>query len=412
MADDKSLVAINKIRNAGSITRQALSQEMEISLSLANKLTAGLLSAGLIEKTHKKEEQEAGRPADVLSLRADWAVTVGLDIGDGVQIAAVTDLRGRIISSRREVTPMPADRDAALRHLTGLIERAVAQAGRRDRPVLGVGMALHGIVDALSGTVDGWEDGLGWLAPWIGRSLRDALSGVVDYPFILVDDIVRALGIAESLHGKGRRDRDFVYLYADTGIGMSFLQAGKPYIGYSHIAGELAHVPVDPQEWPCVCGSRGCLGAAISTEAIRTRVRQRLAESPVRSALRDRSDQATIQEIVQTAAAGDKLAIRIMTEAGEYMGKAIAIVLNLFGPELIVLGGGLAKSDHFLEAARRTARIHALQQAATGVSIERTALDEVGAAHGAATMVLNAVFESREHNILTMDRNGLVHGDR
>lgn len=407
MADDKSLIAINKIRKAGCITRLELSREMEISLSLANKLTAGLLSAGLIVRT-RKEEQEAGRPADVLSLRANGAIAVGLDIGDRVQIAAVSDLCGKMISSRREDTAMPTDRDAALRHLTGLIERAVAHAGLMNCPVLGVGVALHGIVDALSGTVDGWEEGLGWLAPWLGRSLRDALSGVVDYPFILVDDIVRALGIAESLHGMGSRDRDFIYIYADTGIGMSLLQAGKPYIGFSHIAGELAHVPVDPQGCPCVCGSNGCLGAAISTEAIRTRARRRLAESPVRSALRDRSDQATIQEIVQTAAAGDKLAIQIMTEAGDYMGKAIAIVLNLFGPELIVLGGGLAESDHFLEATRRTARIHALQQATTGVSIERTALDERGAAHGAATMVLDAVFESREHNILTLGGNGSI----
>jgi predicted NBD/HSP70 family sugar kinase len=268
---------------------------------------------------------------------------------------------------------------------------------------LGVGIGLREIVDPVSGSIAGGMEGSGWESVWIGRSLKDDLSSIVPYPHILVDDIVRSLGIAESLHGLGSRDKDFVYILVDeNGIGMSFLQNGEPYIGSSHIAGELAHVPVSLEDLPCECGSRGCLSTVISTDAIRKRLWRYLEDTPARSVLRERGEDVTIPEIIQASVEGDKPAISILTESGEFLGRAVAVVLNLLGPELVVLGGTLAKSDYFLEAACRIARLRALQPASVGVQIERSALDDMAAARGAANMVLNAAFKYGEGNIIAI----------
>jgi len=401
MLNDKNLAAINIIRRAGRITRQELAQKMEISLSLVNKLSADLLSAGLIEREQKRE-REMGRPADLLSIRADAGLVVGCEITDNRQTMVVTDLRAEVIYRCRQESKMPMERDAILQSIRDMLEQTVAAADPVGRPVLGAGLAVYGIVDAVSGTVDGWGGGTSFMSSWIGHSLRDALAEVIPYPVVLADDVVRPLGVAESLFGRGSRELTFIYAIADTSIGMAFLQEGRPYVGFSHIAGEIAHIPVGSEERRCICGSSGCLCALVSLEAIRESLRRELAQSPVRSVLRDRCAEASVEEVVRAAADGDKPAITVLIEAGEYYGKAIATVLNLFGPPLVVLGGRLARSEPFLDAVRRTARMRALQRATRDVRIERSSLDELGAARGAAAMVLDALFESRERNILSL----------
>jgi predicted NBD/HSP70 family sugar kinase len=405
MVNKKSLTAINIIRKTGHITRQTLAQRMEISLSLVNKLTADLLEAGIVERV-RKPEREMGRPADLLSISADAGFVVGCEIQDQSQIMVVTDLGGTVVSSSRHETRIPTERNAMLQTIKGMVDGAIAGAVPKDRPVLGVGVAVYGIVDAVSGAVDGWAGGSGFMNAWLGLSLRDAIAGAIDYPVILVEDVVRPLGVAESLFGRASREKNFIYAIADEAIGMAFMQGGKPYIGFSHIAGEIAHIPVGPEDRPCACGSSGCLCTMVCIGSIRGRLRQHLSESPIRSVLRDRSDQVTIAEVVQAAVAGDKLAVQLMAEFGEYYGKAVAVVLNLFGPELVVLGGTLAGSESFMEAVRRTARMRALQRATKGVEIERSSLDELGAARGAAAMVLDSLFETPGRNILTLAARG------
>jgi predicted NBD/HSP70 family sugar kinase len=401
--NEKLLTAVNIIRKSASLRRQELAQRMGISLSLVNKIISTLLDAGLVDR-RRSEEPEMGRPADLLSIRADAGLVVGMDFHDDRYVAVVMDLAGAVLSTARVEMRMPTDREAMLERITAACGRAVADAGRTDARVLGLGLAAYGIVDPVSGTIDGWECDSGWLHHWVGVSLRDALARAAGYPVILVDDVVRALGTAEALYGAGSRQKTFVYVIADEGTGMAIMQDGRPYIGFSHIAGEIAHIPVGAEDKPCMCGSSGCLCTVVSPEELRRKLRERLAESPVRSVLRDAAEQATMADVVRAAADGDKLAVRIMSEFGDCYGKALAVVLNLFGPELVVLGGTLAGSGPFMEAVRRTAHARALQRATEGVGIERSTLRETGAAQGAAAMVLDELFESRGRDLLSLFR--------
>jgi N-acetylglucosamine repressor len=131
----------------------------------------------------------------------------------------------------------------------------------------------------------------------------------------------------------------------------------------------------------------------------------RLEESQVRSNLRSTDKLLDIIQVIEAAEEGDKLAFQLLTEAGDEFGQALAIVLNLFGPRLVVVGGAMSHSAIFLDAARRMVRLRALEQAARVAVIEPSRLDPSAGARGAATMVLNALFESKDQNLIRLLAN-------
>jgi len=183
---------------------------------------------------------------------------------------------------------------------------------------------------------------------------------------------------------------------------MAIMLNGAPYIGFSHIAAEIGHLPVPGEDDPCACGSRGCLENHISTGSILVRLRTRMEALAMHSTFRLSEKEPTIAEVLQAAAEGDKLAYQLITEAGEQLGMVLAMVVNLLGPRLIIVGGALSGSEVFLDAARRMVKFRSLERAARVNVIQPSALDLFGGARGAATMVLNALFEQEEKNIINL----------
>jgi predicted NBD/HSP70 family sugar kinase len=401
---DQKLIALSTIRKFGSITRPDLADQMQISLSLATKITAELIARGLIYETGKSERNNVGRPVRPLALTPEAAFAVGLHMGSAEQIAVVTNLYGDVIAQLSDPIVITEDRDTIVASMKSLIERVIQRAGIPASAVGGVGVALSDIVDPVSGISYGWPDTPGWSAAWALFPVRDALEAVLPFSHVLVDDIVRTLGIAEARYGRGSRESDFVYILADTGLGMAIMMNGTPYIGHSHIAGEIAHIPTGKSTEICGCGNTGCLNLVSGVPVVLKRIRQQLEETPIRSTLRLEKRELTIEDVFQAADDGDKLAIQILTENGENLGEALATIVNLLGPRSIVLGGALSRSAHFVDAAQRSMQKYALGIAARGVTIQRSDVDILGGARGAATQVLDELFTNEGKSILDLAR--------
>jgi predicted NBD/HSP70 family sugar kinase len=270
---------------------------------------------------------------------------------------------------------------------------------------LGLGVGVRDTVDPVTGITYGWPDTPGWGAAWTNFPLRDALAEIFPFPHIVVDDIARNLGLAEAHYGQGSLDIDFIYLLIDDGIGMAMMMGGAPYIGHSHIAGEIGHVPIGNKAFPCACGNVGCLQKLISSPAILSRLQLRLDQTEVRSVFRQPGAQPDIHSLITAAQEGDKLCYQLLTETGEEFGQALAMLLNLFGPALIVVGGAVSNSDIFLESARRMVKLLALERTSSDVVITRSELGALAGARGAATMALNSLFEPGEKNIFQLVQN-------
>jgi predicted NBD/HSP70 family sugar kinase len=212
---------------------------------------------------------------------------------------------------------------------------------------------------------------------------------------VLVDNDANLGALAERWWGAGRDVDNFAYVKLATGIGAGFLVDGKIYRGASGIAGEIGHISIDPKGPRCGCGLRGCLVTAVGSQALLRRARELLKEQPD-STLAGREFGITILE--DAALSGDALALQVVREAAENLGVAVAGLLNLLNPTLVIVGGGLSRlGDVLLEPLRRTVRSRTL---ATSVEVSRIVTSELGAraiAVGAATLLLQRALVDPRH---------------
>lgn len=399
---DNELGALKAIRAAGRLTRQDIADQLGISLSLATKLVADLIGRGLIARTGKVDAGSGGRPANWLTLMPAAAYAIGMDIGDQQQVAVVIDLAGDVLVEATEPALVTDNREVIVANLKALVERVVAASGLDHRQIAGVGIGLSDMVDPMTRVSYGWPDTPGWSAAWTDFAVGAALDAVLGVPHVLVDDIVRTLGLAETRYGQHGSDRDFAYVLADTGVGLAIMLRGMPYIGHSHIAGEIAHLQVDPQGQVCSCGNRGCLQTVTGIPAVLSFVTEHLAASPIRSVLRQSDRPVDLAMVLAAAEAGDKLARNALSDAGENLGRALAMVVNLLGPAAFVLGGALSRSPDFADAAHRAMIEGSLSVASRGVTFETSQMDRLAGARGAATQVLDALFSDCRPNLLDL----------
>jgi len=204
----------------------------------------------------------------------------------------------------------------------------------------------------------------------------------------MVDNDANLGALAEHWWGAGRGIDDFAYIKVGTGVGCGYVIGGEIYRGATGVAGEIGHLAIAPQGKLCVCGLRGCLVTLVGTEALIERTRELLESDPV-SSLAGRT--LTIDVIENAALSGDALARSVATEAAEHLGIAVAGLLNLMNPSMVVLGGGLASlGELLLEPVRETVGQRTLVSLVSAAELRTSELGPQSVAVGAATMVLKA----------------------
>lgn len=399
------LVTIRKIKQ---ITRAELAKRFGVSLSLATQLVADLIKRGLLIELGKVRSSN-GRPARLLALNPNAAYAIGIDISNQRQVAIVTNINGDVVTHLVAPPMITNDRGLIIKKIQELVERSIQQANLSPSSIAGVGLALWDTVDPVLKISYGFSDTPGWSSAWANFHVGEALKGLFPFPHLVVDDIVRMQAVAEAKYNSSAGP-NFVYILADIGIGMAIMINGEPYIGDSHIAGEIAHIAVGPSDELCDCGNTGCLHLQTSILSILSCLRRRMRESTIRTSLRQDPDSLTIEQVFVAAGQGDKLSIQVLTEAGETLGRGLGIIVNLFGPSQIIIGGALGMfSDVFLDAAQRTMRMTSLSMAAQGVKIIKSELDATySGAAGAAAQVINNLFNSKEKNILQLVDAGIL----
>jgi predicted NBD/HSP70 family sugar kinase len=205
---------------------------------------------------------------------------------------------------------------------------------------------------------------------------------------------------AEQTFGLGKDLPQFVFVTIGMGIGCAIFVDGHLYEGADGLAGEFGHMTVEENGNLCTCGNRGCLELYSSASAIVGRVRAELGHgvgSSLGSEFGDHLDELTVEKIVAAAQAHDRLAERVITEAGMHLGTALAGIVNLLNPRKIILGGRVpqAASELFLSPLLYNLRHRALPQAVEKLEISVSQLGEESAALGAVLMTREIVLAAR-----------------
>lgn len=379
---------LRAVQRAGSASQRDLVRTTHLSASSVSVLCRQLLADGTLEVAGT-EAIGVGRPLTWLRLAAGAGTAIGLCVSEEEISTVAVDLQGNVIAEWRGPLANCRDNVALVTAIVETVAEALPSVSGGTGSLLGIGVALSGVVDHTEG-----------LFRFCGR-----MPGVRDVPLrallrarfgvqVAVDDRARALAIAEHRYGVAREARDFLYVVADTGVGAGLFLDGRPFRGTRGMAGEIGHLVVDPAGPWCNCGKRGCLETLASRPAIEH------AAQHVRGSLLTPS----LPAIAAAAQTGDQLAVSLLTTAGVHLGLGIAAALNLFGVELVVLGGPVPGSSPLLvDALRRTT--HGQTVAGINPQIELTTLATDAAARGAATFALDELFATDDHVLARSGRN-------
>ena len=369
---DVSRSAVLAQLGARPASRAELARVLSVSPALITQVVRDLLADGLIKELEQSPSQ-GGRPARLLGLVTSAGRAVGLKIAPDHLVFVDVALDGTVIRSAQE--PFDASAPTLLDDLSRSVRAYLATDD--DLPVLGIGVAVPGTVDSqASGVVDSVQ--LGWAQTPLGAHLRRSLGLPV-----LVENNVNALAIAERLFGIGRSYDTFATLTIGTGVGLAIVMDGGVMRGGAGGAGEIGHLPVVANGSPCTCGNRGCLETVVGQQALEQTGRDLGVIKPAEG----------IDELVAAADAGDVRAQTIFENAGHTLARAVAGLVQILDPEVIVLlGEGTAAWAHWSVGFEPEFRA-CLLPSRRGVPLMLETWNDESWAQGAACLVLSTPFD-------------------
>ena len=317
-------------------------------------------------------------------------LVIGIDLGGTKIHTALVDGSGRIVLHDHRETQASEGRQAVLNRMLAASRRIKAQAEAAGTPVAAVGIGSPGPLDVTQGVVLNPPN----LPGWNGVPLKRLIEEGLGLPAFLEND-ANAAALGEHRFGAGRGVAHMIYVTAGTGIGGGLILDGKLYHGAAGMAGEIGHMTILPNGPLCGCGNRGCLEAMASGRAIAQRAQERLTRAvPARMAALVAGDpqRITAELVTEAAKQGDDEAQEILSEALSYLGIGMANLVNLFNPQLIVIGGGLTNlGETLFDTVRRAIDRHALAGPAQAVRVMPAELaDNVGVLGAAALALMQA----------------------
>ena len=303
-----------------------------------------------------------------------------IDLGGTKVRSIVVDASGRILGDDIRLSDAAEGLEVVLDRMVECLDASLAKAGVKREGLAALGVASPGAVDAVRGIVPDAPQLPGWKDVPLARLLGERFG----LPTLLENDATAA-ALGEHRFGAGRGCRHMLYITISTGVGGGIIIDGEMYRGASGAAGEFGHVIIVADGPPCGCGGRGCLESLVSGTAIARWGEELVAtgKSPLLAEMREREGPVTAEMMSRAVKAGDEAALECAGEVGYYLGVALAGFVNVFNPEVIVIGGGVSLSgEMFMDKARATMEQLAMRQPLKDVRLELSALGDFGGALG------------------------------
>jgi len=363
----------------GPVSRAEVGRRTGLSPGAVTKAATPLLEDDWIEEIGPPSgERAAGRPATLLTVRAQRAGFLGVKVTAEELFGVRTDLAARPLATRRAELDSQ-DVGSVVLAIGKLVRRLTSGQAVRGAPeVRGLGVAISGDVDGHTGVVHRSP-----FLNWQGVPLAQLVEEATGLPTVIEND-VRALTVAEQWSGAGAGLSSFAVVTVGTGIGAGLSIDGRVVTGAHGVAGEVGHLPVRGADRMCTCGNVGCVESVAATQAIVEQARQASGDAKL-----------TMADAVRLARGGDTAVLAVFTRAANALGLAIAAVANLIGPERIIISGeGVAFYDLYADQIRETFTAQAFGAAKDCDLIVRPLPFEEWARGGAAVAAQNLVAPS------------------
>ena len=327
--------------NDGDFSLADLSKELGTSIPTTTKLVEELLEDGLLED-RGKQGTNGGRRPSIYGLNPSAGYFVGVDIRRKFISYAVIDFKGTTVTSHEHLPYSVQNSEESFVDMCRYIKESLAESNIAHEKVLAYGFNLTGRVNNETGYCFSY---------FIGEDnpIASVLEKELDRPVFIENDS-RAMTYGEYIAGTGNGEKNMLFLNVAWGLGMGMIMDGTLSYGKSGFSGEIGHFPLLENNTVCHCGKTGCLETGASGSAVFRIFMDKLKEGRA-SSLTDKytnGEDIHIEEIIEAANDEDVLAIEVIEEIGTVLGRAIAGLINVFNPELIVIGGNVAAAKDYL----------------------------------------------------------------
>ncbi|MCF8453803.1 MAG: ROK family protein, partial [Pedobacter sp.] len=343
---------VKLLHTEGAKSNADICRVLNISSPTSIILLNELLCEGIIEKKGKGKSI-GGRKPELYSLRNNSFYVLCIEMDRFKTEMAILDNNNNNITGIKSFSLKLTKDKSAIKLLHEFAEQLITSSGIDTNKLVGIGLGMPGLVDSNAGRnytylVSSSAD---------SKTLQDILEEKFNKPVYVQND-VKTNALAECRFGLALNKKDALVLLMDWGIGLGIIMDGKLQSGMSGFAGEIGHIPFVKDGELCHCGKRGCLETVASGIALARMAKEGIKSgqtSILNTLSEEEIDQIEPQIVIDAANKGDQYAINILSQVGENLGKAVATLIQLFNPELIILGGKIAEAKQYITIPMRHA---------------------------------------------------------
>ncbi len=384
-----SALILERLLINSPLSRAQLAQQTGLNRSTISSLVSDLIARCLVREVGLEAADSRGRPGMLLELNPGGGCIVGVEINVEYVAIILTNFTAQTLW-QRHVTFAEGKPQAEVLALTErLIEEALRAGRAHGLTPLGIGLGAPGMVDTTTGTLI--------FAPnlkWREVPFRDIWGQRFGVP-LYVDNDGNAAALGEYYFGVAKGHDHFLYIGTGAGLTGGLMLNGSIYRGIGGYAGEIGHIIVESGGELCSCGRRGCWETLVAPRAVTRGVIHALnngAPSIILDLAGGDLRRITMELVVEAADKGDRLALDTLADIAAHLGSGIANLVNIFNPELIVLGGALLlASDYLLPAISRIVNAEALPDHSRMVALTLSAQGVHASPKGAVAMVIDGI---------------------
>ena len=379
---------MDRIRLDAPLSRAEVSARTGLNRSTISSIVAELIELGYLQET-TLQDPKIGRPGMLLQFNPGGGFAVGIEIGVEFISIILTNFVADVLWRQRIPMTEGASQFEIVEHAENLIDEAISIGKEQGLSLLGIGVGVPGLVDQSQGKLV--------FAPNLKMSnipLRLMWMQRFNTP-VFVENEANSAALGEYFFGAAHGKDDFIYMSTGVGLGGGIMIGGQLFKGGNGYAGEIGHTTIYAGGEACGCGSRGCWETYVGPRAIVRRIRQTItsgAASIIPELVVGDMQKITVDLVVEAARRNDSVALTALHEVGMHLGAGISNLINIFNPELVILGGALSLACPWLiQAIREAFQVRVLPPLLEKVKVIPSSLGLDSCVFGAVALVLDDI---------------------
>jgi predicted NBD/HSP70 family sugar kinase len=389
----------------GSVSGPELNKQLGVSLPTTLTLLSDLMGEGLVVSLGAGVST-GGRKPSMYGISGNSLYVIVCDMGRYAAKMAVFNAHNKRVTPLKPIDTHIDDPELVEKLYTAAEELIATHGIPRER-IVALGVDMPGLVDAQSGINYTIKDRA-------RQPVRDLLKEKFD-TLVYVDNDARMQAFGEYTFGKARGCQNALIINWSWGLGLGMILNGHLYGGTTGFAGELSHIRMADDGELCICGKRGCLETLSSTNTILRLARKGISEGRISQLTRNHAahpEKLTLEHVIRAARLGDEFSITVLSETGLAFGKGLSYLIQLLNPEVIVLGGPIAKANQFvLTPIQQALNRYCLEQTLENTTIVTSDMDEDSGLLGTTAQLYQFLFSDMQgvnYQETIMDYNTLI----